>query len=269
MIKIPKKLRTLIFILAIWVVWGCPSHAADQFRDFAIISDTHVGLSATIYPDFIKAIEAKGISTIIHLGDAVNSGSEAQWKTFRETTGKGKTLYLVMGNHDVDNGRNEERTKEFFPKLYYSIAEQDSLFVFLNTEIPGQRGSITGAQFDWLANELQRPFKYKFVFLHRPPYPVVPGHGLDSNRAARDKLHELFVRHKVSAVFAGHDHVYNRTTRDGIIYIIASGGGGPLYFSAESGGYFHYVLCERAENIYSFIVFDSKGEPKDHFIITK
>jgi 3',5'-cyclic AMP phosphodiesterase CpdA len=181
----------------------------------------------------------------------------------------GKTLFMVIGNHDVDNGNREDHYKEFFPKLYYSVAEEDSLFVFLDTEIPGQRSSVTGVQFEWLEKELQRPFRYKFIFLHRPLYPVVPGHGLDSNRAARDKLHELFVRNKVSVVFSGHDHVYNKTTRDGIIYVIASGGGGPLFFSPNSGGFFHYIICERTENIYTFTVKDSKGEMKDHFIISK
>jgi acid phosphatase type 7 len=247
--------------------------SAAEHTPFAIIGDTHVGVSTSVYPFFIEAIDKLGIKMIIHLGDAVDNANNAtQWAEFREITGTGKTLYLVQGNHDV-GGRGSSARSEIPAKLfqtpYYSFSEDDTLFVILNTELPGQRGTVSSAQYEWLETELQRSFRYKFVFLHRPPFSLVPGHGLDSNPTARDRLHDLFVSQGVAAVFSGHDHVYNRTQHDGVTYVIASGGGGPLYFSSANGGFFHYVVVSRENNAYSFTVKDMKGEVRDHFLLGK
>ena len=141
--------------------------------------------------------------------------------------------------------------------------------MLLNTEFPGEQAMVTGTQFDWLEAELQRPFKYKFVFLHEPLYPAFSGHGLDRHPAARDRLHELFVRKGVSLVVAGHDHVYNKSVKDGVTYVIASGGGGRFYLSPSNGGFLHYVVGTRTGDSYSFVVKDMKGEVKDQFVIRR
>ena len=265
-------LRGLILTAVFCLLWLPTILEAGQ-QSFALIGDTHVGLASSIYPSFIETIDKLGITTIIHLGDAVNkANSGAQWTAFEEMTGTERTIHLVPGNHDVDGsgslGRPEFRAK-FLPQPYYSFSDDDTLFVILNTELPGQRGTITGAQYRWAETELQKSFRYKFVFLHRPLFPAVPGHGLDSNPVERDRLHDLFARTGVSAVFSGHDHVYRRSQKDDITYVIASGGGGPLYFSAASGGFFHYVIVRRDGPGFSFTVIDVGGQVKDHFVLTK
>jgi hypothetical protein len=83
--------------------------------------------------------------------------------------------------------------------------------VLLNTELPGEESMITGIQLSWLAAELDKKYRYKFVFLHEP----------DQNEAARDRLHKLFIRKGVSLVVSGHDHMYSRSRRNGIIYVTA------------------------------------------------
>lgn len=40
-------------------------------------------------------------------------------------------------------------------------------------------------------------------------------------------LHPLFAKHGVEIVFNGHDHDYERSTVDGILYIVTGGGGAP------------------------------------------
>jgi 3',5'-cyclic AMP phosphodiesterase CpdA len=262
-----------LLVIVILCLLGSPSALEAGQQPFAIIGDTHVGLTSSIYPSFIEAIDRLGITTIVHLGDAVDrASSAAQWTTFEEMTGTGKMLHLVPGNHDVDGsgslGRPEFRAK-FLPLPYYSFSDDDTLFVVLNTELPGQRGTVTGTQCKWAETELQKSYRYKFVFLHRPLFSAVPGHGLDNDPVERDKLHDLFVRTGVSAVFSGHDHVYRRSQKDGVTYIIASGGGGPLYFSAANGGFFHYVIARRDGPEFSFTVRNLNGEVKDHFTLTK
>jgi 3',5'-cyclic AMP phosphodiesterase CpdA len=248
----------------------CPLFLWAQYPTFAIIADTHVGSSRSVYREFIQAIDDQGIRVIIHVGDAIDrAGRTAQWRQFLEITGQGKTLHLVPGNHDVDSEASLAAFLRLFTKSYYFFAEGDTLFVLLNTELPGEQGRITGTQFDWLESELGRSFKYKFVFLHEPLFPAVAGHGLDRYLEARDRLHELFVRTGVSLVVSGHDHVYRKSVKDGITYVIASGGGGRFYLSPSSGGFLHYVIGARTDGHYSFVVKDMKGEVRDQFSVSR
>jgi 3',5'-cyclic AMP phosphodiesterase CpdA len=239
-----------------------------QVPPFAIVGDTHVGQSGSAYEQIITLIDREGIHTIVHLGDAIDRpGSAVQWAEFLRITGTGKTLYLIPGNHDVDSQRSLAVYLRLFQKPYYSISEGDTLLVMLNTELPGEQAKITGQQYVWLQDELRRPYRYKFVFLHQPLFSVFLGHGLDKHREERDRLHRLFIRSGVSLVVSGHDHVYDRGLRDGITYVIASGGGGRRYLPAPNGAFLHYVAGRRVDAGYSFVVKDITGETKDRFSI--
>ena len=197
-----------------------------------------MGYAGSAYEAFIEAIDQQRISVIIHVGDAIDKpGNRAQWAEFQRITGAGKTLYLIPGNHDVNSVRTLATYVALFHRSYYSVAEGDTLLLMLNTELPGEGSKVTGEQYEWLENELKKTCKYKFVFLHEPLFPVFPGHGLDKHSDARDRLHDLFVRSGVSLVVSGHDHLYNKTSRDGITYMIASGGGGKFYLPASNGAF--------------------------------
>ncbi|HPC67290.1 MAG TPA: metallophosphoesterase, partial [Syntrophorhabdaceae bacterium] len=210
-----------------------PFLAQAQISPFCIVSDTHVGAEDSVYGDFIKVVEEKNIKTIIHVGDAIHiPGSIKQWRKFLQITGSDKKLHLAPGNHDIKDKRSLEIFLRFFPDLYHSFSHEDTLFIILNTESPEEPGMIAGEQLQWLKNELERPFRYKFVFLHRPLFPIFSGRGLDRFKDARDELHRLFVKKGVSLVVSGHDHLYNRSLKDGIVYIIAAGGGGQSHFPA-------------------------------------
>src|SRR5438132_14107799 len=55
-------------------------------------------------------------------------------------------------------------------------------------------------------------------------------------------LHQLFLQYPVKAVFAGHEHLFDHRTRDGIDYFVTGGGGAPLYASPDKGGFSHYLV---------------------------
>ena len=250
----------------------CPLFAQAELTSFAIISDTHTGSEDSVYPAFIRIVEKQNIEVIIHTGDAIhNPGRSSQWKRFLEITGPGKILHLAPGNHDIQDKRSLAVYLKFFPELYYSFSDGDTLFVMLNTEIPGEKAMITGEQLAWLKTELERPFRYKFVFLHRSLFPIVLHHGLDLHKVARDELHQLFVQKGVSLVVSGHDHLYNRSMKEGIIYIIAAGSGGQSRFPAftETGYYFRYIVGIRTNKGYSFIVRNMEGDTGDEFFVTR
>ncbi len=262
--------KPLILKLILFLFLFVPLFVHGESHLFAIVSDTHIGTEDSVYADFIKAINKKNIKTIIHVGDAIHlPGNINQWKTFIDITGSDKILHLAPGNHDINDKRSLKIYLKFFPNLYYSFYHDDTLFIILNTELPGETSRITGEQYEWLKRELEKPFKYKFVFLHRPLFPIFSGRGLDKFKDSRDELHRLFVEKGVSLVVSGHDHLYNRSYRDNITYIIAAGGGGQNRFPAFNNTrfYFRYIIVKRQGNGYSFIVKDLEGDTGDEFNI--
>ena len=263
---VPRRRLLLLSFLACLLLSPFPCPAENG--TFAIVSDSHVGASNSVYPAFIKAMDEAKIDMVIHAGDAINRpGSEREWTAFLEMTGPTRKLYLAPGNHDISGARSVSVYLKHFPRLYYSFLEGDTLFVLLNTELPGEESMVTGEQFEWLKGELERPFQRKFVFLHEPPFPVVPNHGLDRHKEERDRLHRLFVESGVRLVVSGHDHIYDRSSRSGITYVIAGATGGVLPFPARDGDPFRYMVVAWKDGVYSFVVKDMAGVVRDEFLV--
>ena len=209
-----------------------PVSARAQHPVFAVVSDSHVGAPHSVYPSFIRAIEEAKIDMIIHTGDAINTpGSAREWASFLQITGPENGSISLPETTTYKEPSSLSVFLKYFPESYYSFSEGDTLFVLLNTELPGEESTISGEQLAWLKTELKRPFPYKFVFLHEPLFPVVPLHGLDRHRQERNRLHRLFAQSGVNLVIAGHDHIYDRMARDGITYVIAGPTGGTLPLS--------------------------------------
>jgi predicted phosphodiesterase len=267
--RIPVPRWSVACIVLVWAL-GVAAAGHAQLGSFAIVGDTHVGENYRVYESIIASVERHNIDTIIHVGDAINKpGSAEQWAEFFEITGPERRLYLVEGNHDRTNARTRQTYGEYFGQPYRSVAEGDTLLIFLNTELRREQSRIAGKQLVWLESELQRPFRYKFVFLHRPLFPAVASHGLDRDAAARDHLHRLFVENNVSLVVAGHDHLYQRTAHDGITYIITGGGGGTLWPFAGNGSFYHYIRAGRVNSSYVFRVVGTDEKVRDKFTVSR
>jgi 3',5'-cyclic AMP phosphodiesterase CpdA len=248
-----------------------PFPIRDEYPDFAIISDTHVGARNSVYPAFIRMIDELNIETIIHTGDVINKpGSLHQWKRFFETTGSEKILHVAPGNHDIRFKVSREVYGRFFPFQYYSFSKGDTLFVMLNTVLPRQRSRVTGRQIEWLRTELARSFRFKFVFLHEPLFPALPLHGLNVFRKARNKLHRLFVENRVNLVVAGHNHMYRRSERDAVTYVVTGNTAGKLFpfgLVSKNGSSFRYIVATRIDGHYLLEVRDMEGNVTDRFSV--
>lgn len=264
------KIANRFLLVAVLLLCLLPTFTRAELGHFAIISDTHIGSSDSVYEDFIRIIDAQNIKVIIHCGDAIHTpGSSKQWKMFFDITGSNKILHIAPGNHDIKGKKSLNVFLRYFPALYHSFSDGDTLFIFLNSELPGEEGMITGKQLEWLKNELQKTYRYKFVFVHQPLFPIVGLHGLDKYKQARDELHQLFAKQGVPLVVSGHDHLYNRRKVDGITYIIAAGSGGQTRFFSDTRYYFRYIIGKRTNGGYSFIVKDMDGNTGDEFTINQ
>jgi 3',5'-cyclic AMP phosphodiesterase CpdA len=266
-----KRSKVALFIIGLALIL-IPLYAEAQHQaPFAIVSDTHIRIeNSNVYRVFLRKMEEEKINHIIHVGDAIDTpGSTNQWKQFLRLTGTDKTLHLVPGNHDIYGQKSLEVYLRFFQKPFSSFSDGDTLFVLLNTELPGEGGKIAGKQLAWLKTELEKPFKYKFVFLHEPLYPFMPEHGLDRYTEARNGLHRLFLKKGVSLVVSGHDHIYGRTTQDGILYITAATLGGQVPPLMKGSEVFRYIIATRSGVGYTFIARDMEGRTKDRFTVSR
>ena len=269
-----KIRHTIPFITALIVcilICSFSGFSAD-YTPFAIIGDTRIGLTETVYKKFLNTIDTQGINLIIHTGDVIDKpGNEAEWKRFLELTGNNKTLHITPGNHDINNNKSLKIYRQYIDKPpYYAFSLDDTQFIILCTELPQEISRITGKQLDWLREELKKPFQYRFVFLHKPPLPTTFGqrYGLDRYKEERDILYELLIKKKVNLVVAGHEHLYNRAAKDGITFVITGGGGAKLLtLKEEYGGFFHYIIAKRTKEGYVFTVYDMNGTIRDEFYI--
>ena len=143
----------------------------------------------------------------------------------------------TIGNHEVydKNYKINEKTYasgvkhfgDFFgiTDPYYSFTYGNAKFIALDWI----KVSKSPERLEWLEKELKEAQgKFIFIFKHRPYYTV----GSKSYKDIEGKTTEitkLYSKYKVTAVFSGHDHLYYRTLRDGVNYIISAGAGASVY----------------------------------------
>ena len=270
----PACLARLLVVFSICFLLIPFAISAADYSSFAVIGDTKIGAVETIYKQFLNVISKKNINTIFLVGDVIDRpGNEKEWNRFLELTGSNYDFHIAPGNHDINSAKSMKIYNKLITKpLYHSLSTEDTHFIVLSTEIPGETSKITGKQLEWLKEELKKNSLYKIVFLHKPLFPTILGKGycLDRHTVERDTLHDLFVKNGVNIVFAGHEHLYNKTEKDGIIYVTTGGGGSRLLtFDEEYGGFFHYIIAKRENGGYIFTVYDMNEYPKDKFSIKK
>ena len=207
--------------------------AADKFT-FVVYGDTRS--DPTAHAAVIHEIVGLHPEFVLQSGDLVSDGrNPAQWAQFDTITQPLRdahiAYYPARGNHDlgaiypryVPAGFDSGDTVN---KLYYAFTRHGCRFIMVDSMQPYDPGS---RQYLWLESELARAGKTAadtFVMFHEGPFSVGP-HG--PTLAAQKYLHPLFVKYHPTAVFCGHDHLYYRTKRDGVTYVVTGGGGAPPY----------------------------------------
>ncbi len=125
-------------------------------------------------------------------------------------------FYASLGNHDDPNqryykpfGMNGQR--------YYTYQKQDVRFYALDSNY------MDKDQQAWLERELKDSnAKWKIAYFHHPLYSSGAAHGSEID--LRTIIEPLFVKYGVSAVFAGHEHFYERIKpQKGIAYFTSGG----------------------------------------------
>jgi 3',5'-cyclic AMP phosphodiesterase CpdA len=203
----------------------------------------------------VEAASATAPRVWVHTGDMVSSGEVLEdWLTFFSIESplmRSVPQFGAIGNHDEDSGdaTNYLRfyalpenglAREFYYSFTYGNLHGIVLdgHVNVNPEwqcilrIGAWDTCFTQQQLDWLAADLAAAaadpdIDHIFVFLHMGPYSSKEGR---SGYAQIRELLPSFRDHGVEMIITGHDHYYERGFSDnGIAYVIAAGGGAPLY----------------------------------------
>jgi predicted MPP superfamily phosphohydrolase len=133
-------------------------------------------------------------------------------------------FYAVLGNHDVDEGRQDQTQYPLFNMAgqnYYKLERGNGLVEFFMLDSTDWDATQT----TWLESSLKASkAKWKIAVFHHPIYSSGKKHG--SALGLRKRLEPLFTRYGVNVVFSGHDHIYERTKlQQGIQYFVTGAGG--------------------------------------------
>lgn len=199
---------------------------------FAAYGDSRTFASS--HAAVVRAIVSSAPRLVLHTGDITRDGTVASyWQTEYFAPAKPliatTPLYPSLGNHEkgttnyytyfstpVGGGtKNEE---------WYSFNYGSVHFISIDTCASYSAGST---QYNWLVNDLKSTTaEWKVVLTHYPAYSSGT-HG--GNPTVQKVLVPLFEQYHVDIVFAGHDHIYERSLKNGIYYFVTGGGGAELY----------------------------------------
>jgi 3',5'-cyclic AMP phosphodiesterase CpdA len=186
----------------------------------------------------------------------------------------GVKFYGSLGNHDNPNQRsyalfnmNGQRYYTFRASAggVAKIAAGGVRFFALDTNY------LSKEQIDWIDKELgSSSSDWKICYFHHPLYSSGRTHG--SALETRAVLEPIFLKHNVSVVLTGHDHIYERIKPQGGIYHFVVGSSGSLRKGDFAGapftakGYdrdYVFMMVEIAGDEFYFAAISRTGEVID------
>ncbi len=212
-----------------------------------------------------KQIAKENAAFVINVGDVVSRGEILpQWidEYFLPISAYSSTTpsYISIGNHEYGGFWKERKVPPFekyvshpistvgSTEYYFSFDYGRSHFIILDPN-EGENGgdasiiSPNSQQYNWFIHDLKKAQKnsdWIFVIMHEPPYSECWSGGYyDGEKPLRKYIVPIIEANKVSIVFAGHTHDYERglphETYDpktgkgnNAAYIITGGGGASL-----------------------------------------
>lgn len=183
----------------------------------AIVSDTHLGYqdkehAARQWEETATEIGNSPADLVLHLGDVVDGGREAQYPIYVKTREKiSKPVYEIPGNHDP-----QPLFEKYLRKPVDTVVEQAWLrFLLLNNaRTDSHDGFLSEAQLAWIetrCREAKQDQKYLVLCMHVPAHSnrhpdrgwhIKPEHG-------QTELYEILARHQDRVLCLMHGHFHN------------------------------------------------------------
>jgi len=262
----PYKLgRGLLALPAFLVTAIVPS--LDGPRDF-LAHWTHVptgGGETRVLESLATQLPA---DLVVASGDLVTDGGRGKlWERYvaRHADLRSRVLYAsAPGNHertaDSTAGINWERAMGPPPspqRFWYAldVPAADARFVFLDSNVlregeSGEAKAIAEEQLAWADSALASAGRWRFLVFHHPllsgghyrnPWHSDHPESLAAQR--RERLLEMCATRGVTAILAGHEHMYQR------LFVAAGGGRGFWQVTSAGGGAPLYVLDPKIRDL--------------------
>lgn len=195
---------------------------------FAVIGDSGTGGKGqyAVAQRIAEARQTFPFDFVIMLGDNIYGDERPEdfekkfERPYKPLLEQGVTFHAALGNHDDPNQRFY-RLFNMNGERYYTFSSGPVAFFVLDSTY------MDPNQLDWLERELQTSrSRWKIAYLHHPLYSSGGRHGSETD--LRALVEPLFLKHGVNAVFAGHEHFYERIQPQKGIYYFTAGGSAKL-----------------------------------------
>ena len=200
--------------------------AAPASLKFAVIGDNGTGGTAQydVGGQMAAARARFPFELVIMLGDNMYGRQEPRdfvtkfERPYAALLNAGVPFFASLGNHDHQNNRFYKGFN-MGGERYYTFARNNVRFFVFDSNLMDRK------QLAWIDETMQQAQEpWKICYFHHPIYSDGGRHGPDVE--LRVLLEPLLVRHGVDVVFAGHEHIYERThPQKGITHFIDGAGG--------------------------------------------
>jgi 3',5'-cyclic AMP phosphodiesterase CpdA len=227
-VRAPAVALALVIGAATWLHAGADAalpRAADSLK-FAVIGDNGTGdpPQYDVARQMVASRSSFPFDFVLMLGDNMYGSQKAQdfvtkfERPYAPLLEAGVRFFATLGNHDQPTNRSYP-SFNMAGERYYTFARPPARFVILDTNL------MDRPQLAWLDDTLERAAeRWKIVYFHHPIYSDGDRHG--SNVELRVLLEPMLVRHGVTVVFSGHEHIYERTMpQKGVTYFIEGSSG--------------------------------------------
>ncbi len=208
----------------------------------------------------VRAMAPLRPAFILHTGDLVADGNNlADWHQFFPVIARFSPtvpLYPVLGNHEgnaayyydllpIPRGGGD-RGNEWYTAVFGSV-QIIALDSCRRLEEQGR----------WLHDVLRRPkpagVHWRVAVFHHPPYTSGPH---EPSQGVRQHFCPHLENQGVDLVFLGHNHLYERSRKGRLNYVIVGGGGAPLYSNPRLPNPYRVVV----RSVYNFARVDVSPE---------
>jgi len=198
---------------------GLSFGAGDSKTRFAVVGDFGTGESDefAVAAQMLEAHRKSALDLVLAVGDNIYPNGSSRYfvkhfeQPFEGLLKEHVKFYAVLGNHDVEEGRKDQLNYPLFNMggdNYYTFGRGNGLVDFFMLDST----NFDAGQATWIENSLSASRAiWKIAAMHHPMYSSGKKHGSEVN---------------LRKVFAGHDHVYERTKpQQGIQYFVTGAGG--------------------------------------------
>jgi hypothetical protein len=236
------------------VVTAVPCPATGSTARLAFVAD------AQEYPEYVKTladqIGQQSVTALLNDGDLVQTGDSAEdWLNYFSATAgisASTIMFPAIGNHEYRSTPQTNLWSHYFQlpaaAAHYSFFVGDAHIMVLNSNFTDDPSQVD-SQIGWLQGELAKSAQWKIVMFHHAVYckgffnsPLAPK---KEYQTLQEKYVPLFEAAHVDVVLNGHDHVYERSIKNGITYLVSGPAGGDMGFYATSNSYSQFSSLER------------------------